>query len=65
VRAERLQPPHDLGDPRGIIGQMTLCAAGTHRHVQRGLGHVDPDDHVVRLVQLSSLVPSCVTTRLA
>ncbi len=64
VRVECPQPPNDFGDPGRIIGQMPFFALRPDRDVQRRLGHIDPDDHVFRLVPRSSLVLSCRPPRL-
>lgn len=54
--AEPLQPPHDCGDARRIIGQLPFFAGGVHRHVQRGFGHSDPDDQSLWLTPTCSLL---------
>lgn len=40
---------------------MPLFAARPDREIQRRLGHIDPNDHVLWLVHPSSLVLSLVT----
>ncbi len=64
VRVEGPQPPNDFGDPGRLIGQLPCFALRPDRDVQRRLGHLDPDDHVFRLVPRSSLVLSCRPPRL-
>jgi hypothetical protein len=56
LRAERLHPSDDLGNPGRIIGQMAFFTTGAHRDIQRGFGYVDPHGHVLRLAH----TPSCL-----
>ncbi len=53
--AECLQPGDGFGDPRCLIGQMPLFAAWANCHIQRRLGHIDPNDYVLRLAHTSPL----------